>query len=544
TIGGSLTFNNNGTNTSLTLPTDRGTNGQVLTSDGNGNATWQDASASGATNEIADADNDTKIQVEENPDEDVIRFDVAGTEVLSMSRTANNLTIIEVPNNESNLFIGAEAGQNVSASNGRNTFIGNRAGRSNTTGGTNVYIGDGAASNNSTGSSNVIIGRAAGAGNFGSSNVLVGKQAAFENRLGSDITAIGSLSGQGSSGSGHVFIGNRSGSFATGDNKLYIENTISNSPLIYGEFDNDLVRINGDLQVTGTVPVPIEVADADNDTRIQVEEAADEDKIRFDVAGREILVLETNQLTFQAIGATADPVGMDFITHDGAVNSIRYSNQLEINPSADSYTMDFHVSGNQTLRLAGDGRVEINEEYKLPRADGNAGDVLTTNGNGNVSWSPVIGTPIGSVTMYAGATAPDGWLICDGSTFSASTYPALQAVLGGTTLPDMRGRFPLGVGNSNTTYASDHNLGDTGGFEQHQLSMAEMPRHAHDAGTLRTQFAYKTRSNTGNQNNKDGSDENFYDSDGITGDTGFQGEDAPHNNMPPFLTMNFIIKAR
>ncbi|MEM9261593.1 MAG: phage tail protein, partial [Bacteroidota bacterium] len=82
------------------------------------------------------------------------------------------------------------------------------------------------------------------------------------------------------------------------------------------------------------------------------------------------------------------------------------------------------------------------------------------------------------------------------------------------------------------------------GLEQHQLTTAEMPRHSHGAGTLTTQFPYKSRANTGFQNNRDGSDEALYDSNGITGDTGLSGEDVPHNNMPPFYTMNFIIKAR
>ena len=53
-------------------------------------------------------------------------------------------------------------------------------------------------------------------------------------------------------------------------------------------------------------------------------------------------------------------------------------------------------------------------------------------------------TPVGVVTAYAFATAPAGWLLCDGSSFDGAAYPALAAGLGGATLPDLRGEFIRG----------------------------------------------------------------------------------------------------
>lgn len=47
--------------------------------------------------------------------------------------------------------------------------------------------------------------------------------------------------------------------------------------------------------------------------------------------------------------------------------------------------------------------------------------------------------PIGTVTRWGGSTPPGGWLTCDGSTFSSTTYPILADVLGGTTLPTLTG---------------------------------------------------------------------------------------------------------
>lgn len=62
-----------------------------------------------------------------------------------------------------------------------------------------------------------------------------------------------------------------------------------------------------------------------------------------------------------------------------------------------------------------------------------------------------VGTiPVGFLGPYVGATAPTGWLICDGSSFSGVTYPALAALLGGTTLPDLRRAFPMGKAASGT----------------------------------------------------------------------------------------------
>jgi hypothetical protein len=62
---------------------------------------------------------------------------------------------------------------------------------------------------------------------------------------------LGYQAGFSSTGTGNVFLGYQAGFFETGDNKLYIDNSNTSTPLLYGEFDNDFVEINGDLYVTG-----------------------------------------------------------------------------------------------------------------------------------------------------------------------------------------------------------------------------------------------------------------------------------------------------
>lgn len=95
--------------------------------------------------------------------------------------------------------------------------------------------------------------------------------------------------------------------------------------------------------------------------------------------------------------------------------------------------------------------------------------------------------PTGSVTQFAGATIPTGWLLCDGSAVSRSTYSALFALIGtsfgagdGTTtfnLPDLKGRVPVGRNASDTDFDT---LGETGGAKTHTLTEAQLPSHRHN----------------------------------------------------------------
>lgn len=83
--------------------------------------------------------------------------------------------------------------------------------------------------------------------------------------------------------------------------------------------------------------------------------------------------------------------------------------------------------------------------------------------------------PVGSMAMWPTDTPPTGWLICDGSAFSAVTYPELASVLGGTTLPDMRDRDVVGASDTK-------DLGTTGGADSVTLSAGQLPSHYHSIG--------------------------------------------------------------
>ena len=84
-------------------------------------------------------------------------------------------------------------------------------------------------------------------------NVLVGEESARNTISGSNNVVIGRQAGYNTLGDSNVFVGYQSGYNETGSDRLYISNSNTTTPLIYGEFDNDLVKINGDLDVTGDV---------------------------------------------------------------------------------------------------------------------------------------------------------------------------------------------------------------------------------------------------------------------------------------------------
>ena len=99
-----------------------------------------------------------------------------------------------------------------------------------------------------------------------------------------------------------------------------------------------------------------------------------------------------------------------------------------------------------------------------------------------VAWKQVV--PPGVIQQYAGTTAPAGYLMCNGGSFSSNDYGALATVVGdtywphsGTTyyLPDLRGKVPVGKAASGT-FA---NLNGQGGTETVPLSEPQMPPHTH-----------------------------------------------------------------
>tara|TARA_Y100001973_G_C5203030_1_gene339275 strand:- start:2455 stop:3216 length:762 start_codon:yes stop_codon:yes gene_type:complete len=210
------------------------------------------------------------------------------------------------------------------------------------------------------------------------------------------------------------------------------------------------------------------------------------------------------------------------------------------------------LSGNLAGFVAGDDTPSASDQNKLwfKQDASNCNNPLGWYfyNSSTSAWEPVlqrIGPPIGSISMWYTGTPPTDWLICDGTTFSATDYPDLNTLLGGNTLPDLKGRMPIGVGQQSSgkwdstaedysASGTDFALADSGGTEDHKLLTAELPSHNHaveannqnyvDGGTARA---------LGSNNGSDGT----YNSSSV-------GSDSPHNNLPPYLALNFIICAK
>jgi len=133
-----------------------------------------------------------------------------------------------------------------------NTAAGGYSLNTNTTGASNVAFGYQSLFTNGTGGSNTAIGDRAMANNAsGSFNIAMGAQALGSSSTGDNNVVIGRLAGFNSLGDGNIYLGYLAGFNETGSNRLYIENSgaNANNALIYGEFDTNILRVNGEYQI-------------------------------------------------------------------------------------------------------------------------------------------------------------------------------------------------------------------------------------------------------------------------------------------------------
>lgn len=150
------------------------------------------------------------------------------------------------------------------------------------------------------------------------------------------------------------------------------------------------------------------------------------------------------------------------------------------------------------------------------------------------------GLEVGDIKLRGVATAGSGWLECDGSAVSRTTYAALFAAYsttfgagdGSTTfnLPDLRGRAPVGVGTGDAVDATAVALADKFGTEGHTLTVDELASHLH------------VQTNAGSRGDLVGGGSTSAATAG-SGNTGSAGGDQPHENRGPRLGLHFYCYA-
>ncbi|MBD2253375.1 DUF6519 domain-containing protein [Nostoc parmelioides] len=159
--------------------------------------------------------------------------------------------------------------------------------------------------------------------------------------------------------------------------------------------------------------------------------------------------------------------------------------------------------------------------------------------------------PVGSILPYAGSTAPEGWFICDGSEIDTKGHEELFGVIGTQygrsedkfKLPDLKGRIPVGLSTSESDFDS---LGKKAGSTTHTLTIDEMPEHNHGV----TDPGHSHNIYLSNDNGKNTCDDAGADGRYLAKTTEEKtnitiqktGGGRAHNNLQPYITMNYIIK--
>ena len=273
----------------------------------------------------------------------------------------------------------------------------------------------------------------------------------------------------------------------------------------------------------------------------------------------------TTQVQFNSSGAMAASANLTFNGTTLAVAGLTNSGNtvlgdaggdtLTINSNAMAIPNTLNV-GSNTLYLSPSGtQVGIGTTTVGSNMLTVAGTVASTAGGfvfpDSTTQTTAVTAPAASMMVFAGASAPTGWLLCFGQAISRATYATLFAAISttygigdGTTtfnLPDMRGRVAAGADNmggsaagrlTSTTMSPDGNtLSATGGTQTHTLITAEMPSHTHALSD-----AYPGVNTGGSWQNQGGGYGGSIVSIGSTGGGG------AHLNVQPTLVLNYIIK--
>lgn len=160
---------------------------------------------------------------------------------------------------------------------------------------------------------------------------------------------------------------------------------------------------------------------------------------------------------------------------------------------------------------------------------------------------------VAEIRMFAGNFAPTGWALCDGQLLPISQNTALFSLLGTTyggdgrsnfALPNLQGAAPLQAGQGNGLSLRD--LGEIAGEQFVTLLQSEMPSHTHSVQAATSGGLLGPGGNTWGSGQRGHPGAYAVSNPGTNVPmspvaTSVVGGDSPHNNMPPYLAVTFII---
>ncbi len=313
-----------------------------------------------------------KGQGSENATNTVFGFGVLGSNTLGRYNTAIgfNAMLANVMAGSSTA-VGYEALRDHDGGSGGNTALGYHTLTTNLTGYGNTAVGANAMLDGTSGDNNVGIGSNAVRTYSGNGNVGVGVFSLSEIQDGEYNTAIGSASGKSAVGDANVFIGNSAGANAIGSNQLYIDNTDTDTPLIWGDFASDLLKVNGTLNINDAYDFPI--SDGTNGQVLSTDGAG---VISWQDGGSEVESIITNKVPKWNGNALVDGLIEDNGSQVIIANDVRINN-VTVGKGAGS--------GNGSSTAIGNGALSSNTTGVYNSAVGNS--ALKNNNEGSENTS-------------------------------------------------------------------------------------------------------------------------------------------------------------
>jgi hypothetical protein len=273
-------------------------------------------------------------------------------------------------------------------------FAGKLAGASVTFGDAATGVGYGALTSLTSGNGNTAVGNAAMAGmTTGNSNTAIGRQAMQLSTAADECVAIGylALSDIGLSGLRNVAVGASSGlSLTSGSDNTFVGNGAGN-PITSGG-GNTLVGSNTGSNMSTSTNVTL----IGNSAAIS---AATDPLDNATAIGASAVVGASNTIILGGTGASAVNVG---------INTTTASERLDVNGNITTRAQGAMIwqdaAGGQFVSFRAPAVVTSSETYNLPPADGTSGQVFTTDGSGNITWTTVSGSLAIGSTVTGGTT--------------------------------------------------------------------------------------------------------------------------------------------